>query len=1468
MYKLFSRCTCNSCLYKYINKYQRERSACADKVKHMKNVLHIGIDIGSTTVKIAVLNDAKQCMHACYVRHYTDIRQKVWDLLQNAYEIFGDQQITLAITGSGGIALAEYLGIPFIQEVIAGTKAVRTYYPQSDVIIELGGEDAKITYLTGGNEHRMNGNCAGGTGAFIDQMATLLHTDASGLNELAKQSDTLYPIAARCGVFAKTDIQALLNEGASKENVAASVFQSIVFQTITGLACGRPIKGTVCFLGGPLTYLSQLRKQFAKTLHLTPEQVIAPENAQVYVAIGAALGSFDAKPLSFMNLMGQLRNVDESSLAQSDRIDPLFHNEAELKEFQERHSKHTVAYADLASYSGPCYLGMDAGSTTIKSVLLSEDNKILYTHYQNNEGSPLLAAQKIVEEVYSRLPKGAFIAKAGITGYGEGLIKEALHLDIGEVETIAHYQAAAHFCPDVDFILDIGGQDMKCSRVKDGHIEDILLNEACSSGCGSFLDTFAKSLNLSIEDFSKAALLAKSPIDLGSRCTVFMNSKVKQAQKEGATMADISAGLSYSVIKNALYKVIKVKDPAKLGKHVVVQGGTFYNDAVLRAFEKLLGRHVIRPAIAGLMGAFGMGLICRTAYHTDHTKSSILTLDELAKLHVTTSIRHCGKCTNNCLLTVNTFNDGRSFITGNRCERGAAGSVTQHHNTLPNMYKVKYNLLFNKYKPLADGPRGTVGIPRVLNMYEDYPFWFTFFTKLGYTVVLSDPSSKKLFEKAMDTIPSDSACYPAKMVHGHIENLLEKGVDRIFYPCIQNGPDEGSRDNTFNCPMVMSYPDVIRHNMEERLSDTNTLYLCPFLPLHDKKRIIPRLQEELRVWNLGKKEIKEAALAAWDEEESYKQTYRDLTKKALDMLAKRGERAIVLCGRPYHVDPEINHGIPELINSLGLAVLTEDGVAPLGQLPKELRVVDQWSYHSRLYRAAQYVVSQPNLELVELNSFGCGLDAIVADQVQEILAQGHKIHTLLKIDEGSNLGAIRIRLRSLLFVMNHRQKETAPTVPYSYHKAIFTKEDAKTNVILAPSMTPIHFPMFQAAFAHEGYHMEILPHQGQKAIDTGLAYIHNDACYPAIMSLGQIITALKSGKYDLKHTSVIISQTGGCCRATNYIGMIRKALADAGMADVSILSLTTKGLNKQPGFKPHLGFWHRLVMAMIYGDALQQVLYRTRPYEKVKGTAEALFKKWQDKCTKDLMKADIHTFKQNICAIISEFDHIDMHEEKKPRIGLVGEIYVKFHPIANNHIVRMIEEEGGEIIVSGLADFFLYGLLDSQFRHKYLSGSWLSSFTSKTMVKLLNWYRKPYCDAVAKSQHFDPITSIYDIADEAKQYLSLGHEAGEGWFLTGDMIDLIKRGAKNIVCLQPWACLPNHVTGKGMIKALKAAFPNVNIVAIDYDPSASSVNQTNRLKLMLTTTFEGIRETVDTTEKPTMPFLKGVHINSTLHADK
>lgn len=1410
------------------------------------NTLHIGIDIGSTTVKIAVLDDNNKLLHARYTRHYTDVKHKVSELLWEAYGMFRDYMITVAITGSGGIALAEYLHILFVQEVIAGTKAVRAAYPQTDVIIELGGEDAKITYVSDGNEHRMNGACAGGTGSFIDQMATLLHTDAAGLNALSAKSTAIYPIAARCGVFAKTDIQALMNDGASNENIAASVFQSIVIQTIIGLACGKPIHGNICFLGGPLTFLSELRHRFALTLHLKESEMIIPPNAQVYMAIGAAIGSRTEEVLSFNSMIDKIQNLDKAVLEKTDRVPPLFRSENELEAFRERHNQCKAICTPLTRHTGPCFLGIDAGSTTIKAILINNKGEILYQFYRDNQGKPLAAAKEIITHIYKILPSTAFIAKAGVTGYGEALLKKALKLDIGEVETIAHYQAAAFFCPDVDFILDIGGQDMKCCQLRDGYIDNILLNEACSSGCGSFLDTFAQSLNMNIQDFSQAALLAEHPTDLGSRCTVFMNSKVKQAQKEGATLGEISAGLSYSVIKNALYKVIKIKNPAKLGKHIVVQGGTFYNDAVLRAFELLLNRHVTRPDIAGLMGAFGMALIAKTTFATDtELVTKMLSEKELSDLTITTTIRHCNGCSNTCLLTVNTFNDDRSFIIGNRCERGISTTANVQKANLPNLYTYTYNRLFKHYQPLPqeEAPRGSVGLPRVLNMYEDYPFWFTFFTKLNFRVILSDESSKELSMKAMDTVPSDSACYPAKLVHGHIQNLIDKKVTRIFYPCIQNGPIECSKDNTYHCPMVTSYPEVIRNNMNDVLANANIPFYAPFLPLNDKDRLVIRLQKELRDWQISSGEVINAVETAWAEQEHWCEERRQTTEKTLAYLKKRNLKAIVLAGRPYHIDPEINHGIPELINSLGLAVLTEAGVAHLHAAPEHLRVLDQWSYHSRLYRAAAYVNTQENLQLVELNSFGCGLDSIVADQVQEILAAHHKIHTLIKIDEGTNLGAVRIRLRSLLSVMNSRRNfSSEPSHEYNYKRPIFTKTMKETYTILAPEMSPFHFPIMKAAFSHEGYQLEFLPHQGKTAIDTGLTFIHNDACYPAIMTLGQIMTALCSGKYDLNRTAVMVSQTGGGCRASNYIGFLRKALRDAGFDQVPIISINNGTLDQQPGFTPGFGFWHRMLMGVTYGDALMQAVYRVRPYEKEKGSTMALCEQWKIRCSQQLIQADWKQYKQNLAEIISDFDTLPITAEKKPRIGLVGEIYVKFHPVANNRIAEMVEEEGGEIITSGLMDFFLYCLLDHQFRYRYLSGSWLSNMSSRGAVKIIEWYRKPYRKAIAKSQRFDEIDSIYKIADMAKPYLSLGHETGEGWFLSGDMIDLIKKGAKNIVCLQPFACLPNHITGKGMIKTLKHAFPGTNITAIDYDPSASTVNQTNRLKLMLATTFENIRD--------------------------
>ena len=1298
----------------------------------------------------------------------------------------------------------------------------------------------------------MNGSCAGGTGAFIDQMATLLQTDASGLNQLAMNADTIYPIAARCGVFAKTDVQALLNQGASHENIAKSVFQAIVNQTIAGLACGHKIEGNVAFLGGPLTFLSELRQCFCDTLELDEAHRIIPENGELFIALGAALMNDECRDITVGELTKEIGALIGVPMEATDRVDPLFRNEAELEEFRARHAKAVTPKGDIKDAEGPCYLGIDAGSTTLKVVLINSKNEIIFSHYGPNHGKPLEKSQELIEKIYSLLPKGAYIAHSGVTGYGEAFLKRALGIDIGEVETIAHYRAAQFFCPDVSFILDIGGQDMKCTKVRDGYIEDIVLNEACSSGCGSFIDTFATSLRLPIEQFAKEGLLAPMPIDLGSRCTVFMNSKVKQAQKEGATVPDIAAGLAYSVIKNALYKVLKVKDPKELGDHIVVQGGTFYNEAVLRAFEKLMGVEVIRPDVSGLMGAYGMALLAsEAAEELQNQHSTLLDSDGLKSLQVSTSMRNCGLCSNNCMLTINAFSDGRTYVTGNRCDRGAGDMIQEKHKPVPNMVDVKLRRYFDyflkKNIPEFEG-KLRIGIPRVLNMYEDFPFWFTFFNQLGCEVVLSDYTTKDQYNKAIDTIPSDTACYPAKAVHGHIRDLAQAQVDLIWYPCIQHGPKEFSHDNNYHCPMVISYPELIRNNMQDVMGKTP--FYAPFLPLADKKSLVPALVKALKDLPFSKSEISNAVETAWAEQEKCKADYREMTKKTVSRLVAEHVPTIVLAGRPYHLDSGINHGIPELITSLGMAVLTEDGVAPLGKDIKHLRVVDQWSYHSRLYHAAEFVSRTEGFQIVELNSFGCGLDSIVADQVKDILSAKHKIHTLLKIDEGTNLGAVTIRLRSLQSVMERSmRKHHNPEAPietvvddtpaYDYERVVFTEEMRKTYKILVPQMSPLHFQLLEPVLKSEGYDFDMLPAPTREDVEIGLKYINNDACYPAIIVVGQLMSALLSGKYDVNKTAVIISQTGGGCRATNYIGYLRKALIDAGMKQVPILSLNASDMERQPGFKLTKSFLHRMIQAVVYGDALMQCVLATRPYEINPGSADALCDYWVKKLRERITKANIFQYSKYIKNIIEDFDNLPVDKSKpKPRVGVVGEIYVKFHPSANNHINELIEKEGGEVVTSGLLDFFLYCAMDSTYRAKHLDGTWLSGFFGSLAREALELYRLPYAKAVAASKHFDPLQRMTKVAKEAAHYIDLGNQCGEGWFLTGDMIDLIEKGAKQVVCLQPFGCLPNHVSGKGMVKTLSEAYPDVRIAAIDYDPGSSAVNQANRLKLLLATMFE------------------------------
>ena len=1149
----------------------------------------LGIDIGSTTVKIAILDHAHNILFSDYKRHFANIRETLSDLLTEAYHQLGNIRIHPMITGSGGLTLANHLKVPFVQEVICVATALKELAPKTDVAIELGGEDAKIIYFEGGNvEQRMNGICAGGTGSFIDQMASLIQTDASGLNEYAKNYKSLYTIAARCGVFAKSDIQPLINEGATKEDLSASIFQAVVNQTISGLACGKPIRGHVAFLGGPLHFLSELKAAFIRTLKLDEEHVIETAHSHLFAAIGSAMNAKEEVSYSMEEMVAKL-STDIKMEFEVERMEPLFSSTAEYESFRTRHGKHHVQTADLATYKGNCYLGIDAGSTTTKVALVGEDGSLLYSFYSNNDGSPLKTAIRSIREIYALLPEDAQIVRSCSTGYGEALMKAAFLLDDGEVDTVAHYYAAAFFNPEVDCILDIGGQDMKCIKIKNQTVDSVQLNEACSSGCGSFIETFAKSLNYSVEDFAHAALFAEHPIDLGTRCTVFMNSKVKQAQKEGASVPDISAGLAYSVIKNALFKVIKVSDAASLGKNIVVQGGTFYNDAVLRSFEKIAGCEAIRPDIAGIMGAFGAALIAREHYSEGY-ETTMLPFDKIDTLQFETSMAKCKGCTNSCRLTINRFSGGRQYISGNRCERGLGKQ--KNANGVPNLFDYKLKRIFD-YEPLPadEAKRGTVGIPRVLNMYENYPFWFTFFTKLGYQVVLSPLSNRKIYELGIESIPSESECYPAKLAHGHVSWLINQKVDFIFYPALFYERNEfGEANNHYNCPIVTSYSENIKNNVEE-ISRGEVILRNPFLSFRDLKTVSEALVKEFK--ELPVEEVMEAARLGWEELAHARRDMQTKGEEVLAYLKETGKRGIVLAGRPYHIDPEINHGIPELITSYDIAVLTEDSISHLGNPERPLIVSDQWMYHSRLYAAASYVKTVENLDLIQLNSFGCGLDAVTTDQVCDILTGSDKIYTCLKIDEVNNLGAARIRIRSLLSAIRVREKQNKQRTIRSsaINKVKFTEEMRRDYTILCPQMSPIHFDILEPAFNACGYHFEVLSNDNRHAVDVGLKFVNNDACYPSLMVVGQIMDALLSGKYDLDKTAVIMTQTGGGCRATNYIGFIRRALEKAGMPQIPVISLNMGGIESNPGFHLNLELLMRAAYGAVFGDIFMRCVW-------------------------------------------------------------------------------------------------------------------------------------------------------------------------------------------------------------------------------------------------------------------------------------
>ncbi len=1401
--------------------------------------LRVGIDVGSTTVKLVLLDENDKLIYERYERHMSDVFRKVKELLED-FNKEHPGEYHVGITGSGGLDLANKLGVRFEQEVITCSAAVERLIPQTDVAIELGGEDAKITFYDGTIEQRMNGTCAGGTGAFIDQMAVLLNTDAMGLNEAAKNYSTIYPIAARCGVFAKTDIQPLINEGAAQEDIAVSIFQAVVDQTITGLACGRVIKGNVAFLGGPLSFLSELRDRFAKTLNLGKEQVIFPENSRFYTAIGAAILSDKQEPVSVDTLIERINKPGGKEAVKE--MPPLFETDEDYREFKERHEKTKVPKKDLSKASGPVFLGIDAGSTTTKAALIDKDGCLLYTYYNNNNGNPVETSAEMLSELYDKLPEEAYIAYTVTTGYGEGLIKAALKADGGEIETVAHYNAAKEFLPEVDFILDIGGQDMKCIRIKDNAINSIILNEACSSGCGSFLETYAKSVNMTISEFADKAVASKHPADLGTRCTVFMNSKVKQAQKEGAAIEDIAAGLAYSVVRNALYKVIKLRNPEEAGKNIVVQGGTFLNDSVLRSLELILERKVIRPDIAGNMGAYGAALIGkrdfeRLSKENPSFKSSIIDREQLKTFTVSTTHTRCNRCTNRCQLTISSFAGGGRFITGNRCEKGAGLPVSDTAEL--NLFQYKYKRLFD-YEPLTEdkAPRGTIGIPRVLNIHENYPFWFTLLTELGFRVVLSPPSTKKIYEAGMDTIASDTICYPAKLVHGHIKWLINNGVKRIFYPSINYEMiEDETAGNHYNCPVVAMYPEVIAGNMDDALKDNDVEFFHPFLPYYEDKRMVDRLCEELRPLGVGKDEIKAAFDAARAEDAAFKEEIRKKAEEIIKTVEATGGHGIVLAGRPYHLDPEINHGIDKLIASFGFAVLTESSVAHLGKLVRPIRVLDQWMYHSRLYKAADFCAGRDDMDLVQLNSFGCGLDAVTADEVEELLSARNKLYTILKIDEGSNLGAARIRIRSLKAAIEERKdkniKHNDNRKPYE--RKIYTKEMKEEYTLIIPQMAPMQFDLLEVALRNSGYKAVVLPSVDKKAVETGLKYINNDACYPTIVSLGQMLSALLSGEYDLNKTAVVMSQTGGGCRASNYIALLRKALKELGMEQIPVVSFNfNKNLEQNPGMKFTPRFAVEAIMAVLYGDLFMRLTNATRPYEKEPGSVQRLYEKWNEIAKQNVTDCSIRRFRANVKKIVEEFDNIPINEDVvKPKVGVVGEILVKFHPNANNDIVGIIEQEGGEAVVPDLLDFVMYSIKNADFNYEKMAGKMSAHMLGRAAMKIVYTFRKPVEKALKESKRFHPPLHIDEIAKKAENVTSLGTQCGEGWLLVGEMQELIDDGVDNIVCLQPFACLPNHIVGKGMIKPLRKRHPKANIAAIDYDPGASAVNQLNRIKLMM-----------------------------------
>ncbi|NOZ71395.1 MAG: CoA activase [Chloroflexi bacterium] len=1408
-------------------------------------LFRMGIDVGSTTAKVVILSQCAEVIFSEYRRHNAETLVTLQAILQEALQSLGDIKVNLLVTGSAGLGVSEKFDVPFIQEVVASAEVVNQLYPEVKTLIDIGGEDAKMIFFDadGKPDIRMNGACAGGTGAFIDQMATLLNTPVSELSALAEKHTTVYPIASRCGVFAKTDVQNLLSCEVAREDIAASIFNAVVLQTLTTLSRGYKPSPLILLGGGPLTFLPALKNSFMNVLNVDQDSILEADNTELLPAIGAALAD-DANKQEFTltQLINLLTTKQEYDSTDQGRLLPLFEDEQEFSRWAETRIQHKVDRIDVRPLNGdPCFLGVDSGSTTTKLVLIDEHGRIVFDHYRNNNGSALRAVQEGLERIQQlfadndSLPR---IARSVVTGYGEDLVRTAFGFDTGMVETLAHFRAARAFDQEVSFILDIGGQDMKAIFVENGHIQNIEINEACSSGCGTFIESFAGSMGYTVSDFAQKACMSEAPCDLGTRCTVFMNSKVKQALREGAEVSDISAGLAYSVIKNAIHKVLKITDTSVLGDHIIVQGGTFRNPAIHRAMECLLGKQVLCPDIAELMGAYGAALTARDTYNNNgQAESHFVGLAKLENVgDYAKKLIRCRACENKCAIAKLTFQNKNVFYTGNRCERIFTNRGKRERKGT-NLLARKYQLLFDRQTDPVSEPVLTLGIPRVLNLYENFPFWNTLFVESGFKVQLSDASTNALYEKGAGTIMSENICFPAKLVHGHIYNLIEAGVDRIFYPMVFYEKSEFADSvNSYNCPIVAGYPDVVRSAIDPEGKFGIPLDM-PAITFKDRGLLKKACYQYLAGLGIKAKTYKRAFARAVEAQQKYKEEVRAICADILDKASADGRPVVLLMGRPYHLDPLINHKVPEDLTDFGVDVITEDAI-PVGpnQTLDNQHVLAQWEYSNRFYHAARWVGQQDNVELVQMNSFGCGPDAIVVDEVKSILGEHGKNYTVIRVDEIESTGSTRLRLRSMVELL--KEKERPGGRVYTARKTIkpYQKTD-RQKTIIAPQFSYFCSPPLTRPLLDLGYKVETLPPADRESVQVGLKYINNEICYPGIIVIGDLIKALQSGKYDPSDVAIGFWETGGQCRATSLLSLLKRALASAGFENVPIVTLSSgiHSLNGQPGFKLDFKrYAYKALLGIIYADTLSAMYHATAIRELHKGEALELADKYLAPLENGTLPLNRTSVLNTLKKAVNDFNRVETKNLGYPKVGLVGEIYVKYNSFGNSKVEQWLMDQEIEVIIPPLIEFFLGMFVSADVRVRSNLRKrdipWILSFVAKRCIQA---FLDDTESVMEGFRYYRPNHTIEDIARKAQDIVTLTHQYGEGWLIAGEIGAFVKDGVQDVLCLQPFGCMANHVVAKGVEKRLKERYPQLNLLFLDTDAGMSEVNFVNRLHFFI-----------------------------------